>query len=208
MDKNGILKKFRKWKQRYMFRGNVPDAARVRKAVDKIIERAERGKNTGVSTDRWLFAFENDIEEISDEIARLKDAGQTEAYRDIYAGLYEFAKETMEDSYMPLYLNILYRYACALLETGASPPSPPEAAEEALRLFEKLYERTDRLIGISNPYGIRCLEKIAQAALQCGQPEKAEKALEQMAVIAAEEFGPDSAMMRAVQRCRARLTAR
>ena len=125
MDKNGILKKFRKWKQRYMFRGNVPDAARVRKAVDKIIERAERGKNTGVSTDRWLFAFENDIEEISDEIARLKDAGQTEAYRDIYAGLYEFAKETMEDSYMPLYLNILYRYACALLEPEAAQPSPP-----------------------------------------------------------------------------------
>ena len=214
MDKNGILKKFRKWKQRYLFRGDVPDAARVRRAVDKIIERAKRGKDAGMSTDRWLFAFD--------------------AYRDIYAQLYLFAKDVMEDSYMPMYLNIIYRYACALLETGreqtdqvqaeqagaersaqaneahpertkAMQSPQAEAAQKALRLFEKLYERTDRLIGIGNPYGIHCLEKIAQAALQCGQSEKASRALREMASIAEEEFGPHSAMMQAVQRCEARL---
>lgn len=234
MDKNGILKKFRKWKQRYLFRGDVPDAARVRRAVDKIIERAKRGKDAGMSTDRWLFAFESDFEEISDEIARLKDDGQTDAYRDIYAQLYLFAKDVMEDSYMPMYLNIIYRYACSLLETGkeqtdqmqaeqdgaarsaqaneahpertkAMQSPQAEAAQKALRLFEKLYERTDRLIGIGNPYGIHCLEKIAQAALRCGQSEKASRALREMASIAEEEFGPHSAMMQAVQRCEARL---
>ena len=220
MNKNEILKKFRKWKRQYLFRGDVPDAAKVRRAVDKIIDRAKRDKAAGVRTDRWLFAFESSVEEISDEIARLKDAGQTEAYREIYAGLYAFAKETMEDSYMPMYRNIIYRYACALLETGKAQtgsaealqaetalPEQAEAAQEALQLFGKLYERTDRLIGISNPYGIHCLEKIARAALQCGQQEKADKALQEMAAIAEEEFGPDSAMMQAVLRCTARLTA-
>ena len=130
MDKNGILKKFRKWKQRYLFRGDVPDAARVRRAVDKIIERAKRGKDAGMSTDRWLFAFESDFEEISDEIARLKDDGQTDAYRDIYAQLYLFAKDVMEDSYMPMYLNIIYRYACSLLETGKEQTDQMQAEQD------------------------------------------------------------------------------
>ena len=200
MDKNGILKTFRKWKRRYLFRGDAPDAARVRRAVDKIIERAKRGKDAGMSTDRWLFAFESDFEEISDEIARLKEAGKKEEYRDIYAKLYAYAAETMEESYMPLYLNITYRYANALLETGG--------AEEALRLFEKLYERTDRLIGVENPYGIHCLERIAQAASQCGQSGRTDEALREMAAIAEEEYGPDSAMMQTVRRCAAALTAR
>ena len=91
---------------------------------------------------------------------------------------------------MPLYLNITYRYANALLETGG--------AEEALRLFEKLYERTDRLIGVENPYGIHCLERIAQAASQCGQSGRTDEALREMAAIAEEEYGPDSAMMQTV----------
>ena len=200
MNKNEILKKFRKWKRQYLFRGDVPDAAKVRRAVDKIIDRAKRDKAAGVRTDRWLFAFESSVEEISDEIARLKEAGKKEEYRDIYAKLYAYAAETMEESYMPLYLNITYRYANALLETGG--------AEEALRLFEKLYERTDRLIGVENPYGIHCLERIAQAASQCGQSGRTDEALREMAAIAEEEYGSDSAMMQTVRRCAAALTAR
>ena len=199
MDQNGkILSMLRKWKHRYLFSGE-PDAIKVEKAVDAVIDCAKRREKDGVRKDRWLFGFESDLEEISDEIARLKEAGKKEEYRDIYAKLYAYAAETMEESYMPLYLNITYRYANALLETGG--------AEEALRLFEKLYERTDRLIGVENPYGIHCLERIAQAASQCGQPGKTDDALRKMSAIAEAEYGPDSAMMQAVRRCAAALTA-
>jgi hypothetical protein len=200
MDQNGnILSMLRKWKHRYLFSGE-PDAARVGKAVDAVIDRAKRREKAGERKDRWLFGFESDLEEISDEIARLKEAGEKDAYRDIYAKLYAYAAGTMEESYMPIYLNITYRYANALLETGG--------AEEALRLYEKLYERTDRLIGVENPYGIHCLERIAQAASQCGQPGKTDDALRKMSAIAEAEYGPDSAMMQTVRRCAAALTAR
>ena len=163
-------------------------------------EHAREDERKGVRKDRWLFDFESAYEEISDGILHLKEGGETAAYRDLCGKLYAYASETMKDSYMPLYLTIVYRYADALSETGE--------AEEALKLFEELYTRTDRLIGIDNPYGIHCLARIAEAAARCGQPGRAEDALREMAGIAEEEFGPRSAMMLAVQRCSARLTGK
>ena len=194
MDRKGkIGKTLRRWKLRYLLGGNNADAVHVSRAVDEIIEHARRNERAGMRRDRWLFGFEEEFEEISDQIAGLRDAGQEDAYREIYERLYAFAAETMADSYMPLYLIILYRCANAVLAAGE--------AEEALRLFEKLYEGTDRLISVNNPCGISCLERIAQAASQCGQYEKTDRALRQMAAIANEEFGPGSAMSLTVQRC-------
>ena len=187
-----IQKPLRKWKLGLLLHGPGPRPAGVSAAVDEIIEHARRDEKAGLRRDQWLFGFESEFEEISDEIAHLKDIGETDAYKEMYGKLYAFAADTMEDSYMPLYLYILYRYASALLEAGE--------AEQALKLFEKLYAGTDRLIGIRNPYGIHCLEVMVKAAIQCGQAQKAEKALQEMYEIAREDFGPYSAMSLAVLR--------
>ncbi len=189
---NRIQKPLRKLRLNFLLHGPGDQVARVSAAVDEVIERARRDEKAGLRRDHWLFGFESEFEEISDEVARLKEIGETDAYRELYRKLYEFAADTMEDSYMPLYLYILYRYASALLETGE--------AEQALQLFEKLYAGTDRLIGIRNPYGVHCLEVMVKAAVQCGQAQKAEKALQEMYGIAKEEFGPYSAMTLAVLR--------
>lgn len=172
---------------------------RVGEAVDALIGWARADEAAGVRKDRVLFDFEAGFEEISDEIARLSDAGENQAYRDIYAKLYDFAQEQMADSYMPLYLFILYRYANALLGTGE--------AHRATELFDKLCEGTERLIGITNTYGIHCLEKLAAAAEADGQHKKALAAMESMKRISEEEFGTDSAVAIAVRRFCGRMAA-
>lgn len=173
---------------------------RVGEAVDALIGWARADEVAGVRKDRVLFDFEADFEEISDEIARLSDAGEKEAYRDIYAKLYDFAQEQMADSYMPLYLYILYRYANALLGAGE--------AGEAAQMFEKLCTGTDRLIGIRNSYGIHCMERLAVSAARCGQIQTALNAIDEMQNIANDEdFGPNSAVSLAVERFSRRLRA-
>ena len=143
-------------KRRHMVRGGNRSAADITRAVDTLIGWARRDEAEGVRRDMILFDFEARFEEISDEIAKISDAGEAEAYRDIYAKLYDFSEEMMADSYMPLYLFILYRYANSLLGTGET--------HRAAELFEKLCEGTERLIGITNTYGIHCLQKLAVAA--------------------------------------------
>lgn len=165
--------------------------------MEAIIDRARRNEEAGVRKDKVLFAFESDFEQISDRIARLRESGDKETYRDLYARLYAFAEERMADSYMPMYLFIMYRYANALLETG-------EAAAAA-QMFEKLRAGTERLIGIRNTYGLHCLERVTAAAVQSGQPEKALEALEEMKEISAAEFGPHSAAALAVRRIEERI---
>lgn len=193
-----LNKYLRSRKLRFLLRGQNPDAAHVTAAVDEIIDRARRDERAGVSKPRWLFDFESSFEVISDAVTRLRDDGETEAYRNIYAKLYAFAEEKMTDSYMPLYLSVLYRYADARRSAGET--------EEALELFEELYTGTDRLIGLDNPYGIHCLEEIAKTAALCGRKERTESALLEMRKIAEEEFGPRSAMAQAVQRIEERLS--
>ena len=112
-------------KLKHMISGRELSAADITKAVDTLIGWARRDEAEGVRKDLILFDFEARFEEISDEIAKLSDRGEVEAYRDIYAKLYEFSEEMMADSYMPLYLFILYRYANALLGTGNAKPSVP-----------------------------------------------------------------------------------
>ena len=185
------IRSIRRWRLRSLIKGDHPSAERVSEAVSEIIRHAERDEQAGVRRDRWLFAFESEYEEISDAIGSLKDDGETDAYRNVCGKLYEFCAKEMEGGYMPLYLSVIYRYANALLDTGE--------AEEAVRLFEELLSQTDRLIGADNTYGIHCLERIADAAVKCGQTAKAEDALKKMSSIAAEEFGPGSAMAQAVQ---------
>ena len=192
-----IKKTVRNLELKYMLRGKDHSAGRIGEMVDTVIGWARRDEAEGVRRDKVLFDFESTFEEISDEIAQLRDRGELETYREIYGKLYRFAVEMMESSYMPLYLYILYRYANALLETGE--------AEEALEMFEKLREGTDRLIGIRNSYGIHCLECRAVAAVKSGQPEKAGEALKEMNEIAVKEFGPCSAMAMAVRRFAGRI---
>ncbi len=175
-----------------MLRGDEIRAGQVNRAADTVIGWARADAAAGVSRDRILFSFESNFEEISDAIALLPGQGEEEAYRDLYAKLYEFAKETMEDSYMPLYLFILYRYANALLMAGES--------GSAVEHFEKLLAGTDRLIGIENSYGIHCLERLARAAAADGQRQKTLDALQRMKQISAEQFGKESAMAMAVKR--------
>ena len=131
-------------KLKHMISGRELSAADITKAVDTLIGWARRDEAEGVRKDLILFDFEARFEEISDEIVKLSDRGEAEAYRDIYAKLYEFSEEMMADSYMPLYLFILYRYANALLGTGE--------AHRATELFDKLCEGTERLIGIDGVY--------------------------------------------------------
>ena len=187
-----IRKKMRILKLERMLEEKEPDARRLHEIVDAIIAEARCDEAAGVRKDKVLFAFESAFEQISDRIAVLRENGETEAYRDIYAKLFTFADEMMADSYMPMYLFIMYRYANALLETG-------EAAAAA-QMFEKLCAGTDRLIGIRNTYGIHCLERAAVAAVASGQPEKALKALDDMNEISVGEFGEHSAVNMAVQR--------
>lgn len=179
-------------KLRHMVRGGNRSAADITRAVDTLIGWARRDVAEGVRRDLILFDFEARFEEISDEIAKISDAGEAEAYRDIYAKLYEFSEEMMADSYMPLYLFILYRYANSLLGTGET--------HRAAELFEKLCEGTERLIGITNTYGIHCLQKLAVAAEADGQHVKALAAIQSMKKISEEEFGADSAVAIAVRR--------
>ena len=50
MDQNGkILSMLRKWKYRYLFSGE-PDAIKVEKAVDAVIDRAKRREKDGERT--------------------------------------------------------------------------------------------------------------------------------------------------------------
>jgi hypothetical protein len=175
-----------------MVRGGNRSAADITRAVDTLIGWARRDEAAGVRRDRILFDFEARFEEISDEIAKLSDKGEAEAYRDIYAKLYTFADEMMADSYMPLYLYLLYRYAQALLDAGQ-----PEAA---LERFQALYDGTERLIGVNNSYGISCLERVAAAAGQAGQKTVAAAAMEAMRRTAREAFEENSAMALAVER--------
>ena len=194
-----IRRSFRNIRLKNMVGGENRSASDIAKAVDTMIGWAHRDEAAGVRTDRILFDFEAEFEEISDEIAKLSDRGEAEAYRDIYAKLYAFADEMMADSYMPLYLYILYRYANALLKTGES--------HRAAELFEKLCDGTDRMIGIRNTYGIHCLEQLALAEEADGQHEKALAAMETMERIAEEEFGEDSAVAIAVRRFCGRMAA-
>ena len=124
-----IIKRLRDIKRRRMLSGREPDAARLQEITDAIIGQALRDEAAGIRRDKVLFTFESEFEEISDEIARLRDKGDMEGYRDIYAKLYAFAEDMMADSYMPMYLFIMYRYAEALLETGD--------ADAAAQLFEQ-----------------------------------------------------------------------
>ena len=91
-------------KLKHMISGRERSAADITKAVDTLIGWARRDEAEGVRKDLILFDFEARFEEISDEIVKLSDRGEAEAYRDIYAKLYEFSEEMMADSYMPLYL--------------------------------------------------------------------------------------------------------
>ena len=195
----GIRKSFRDIRLRNMVRGGNRSAADIALAVDTLIGWARRDEAAGVRRDRILFDFEARFEEISDVIAKLSDKGEAEAYRDIYAKLYTFADEMMADSYMPLYLYILYRYANALLKAGE--------AHQAAELFEKLCDGTERMIGIRNTYGIHCLEQLALAAEADGRHEKALAAMETMERIAEEEFGEESAVAIAVRRFCGRMEA-
>jgi hypothetical protein len=172
-----------------------PDARKVEAAVDKMLAKARRGGGTGF--DKRLFEFEREVEEISDAIrSLLVSTGAAEDDRAaglrICRKLYEFASETMADSYMPLYLYLLYRYAQALLDAGQ-----PEAA---LERFQALYDGTERLIGVNNSYGISCLERVAAAAGQAGQKTVAAAAMEAMRRTAREAFEENSAMALAVER--------
>ena len=158
MDRKGAMNIYDRLKKAYRQRElgrllgqETPSAERVREAAELVIRRAKKDEASGVRKDRWLFEFESSIEEVMDSIMHLSQDGQTGACREIYEKLYDFAVYAMEDTYMPLYLYILYRYANTLLETGD--------AEKALPLFEKLVAKTDRLIGIHNPYGIHCFER-------------------------------------------------
>lgn len=196
-----IIDEMREWmrdrKLRRMLAEEDASARKLQEVVEAIIDRARRSEEAGVRKDKVLFAFESDFEQISDRIARLRESGDKETYRDLYARLYAFADERMADSYMPMYLFIMYRYANALLETG-------EAAAAA-QMFEKLRAGTERLIGIRNTYGLHCLERVTAAAVQSGQPEKALEALEEMKEISAAEFGPHSAAALAVRRIEERI---
>ena len=198
-----IIDEMREWmrdrKLRRMLAEEDASARKLQEVVEAIIDRARRSEEAGVRKDKVLFAFESDFEQISDRIARLRESGDKETYRDLYARLYAFAEERMADSYMPMYLFIMYRYANALLETG-------EAAAAA-QMFEKLRAGTERLIGIRNTYGLHCLERVTAAAVQSGQPEKALEALEEMKEISAAEFGPHSAAALAVRRIKVLLHA-
>ena len=185
-----MRKRLRDWKLRRMLAGKDLSAGRLEEITDLIISRARRDEAAGIRKDKVLFTFESSLEEISDEISRLRENGDTEAYRDIYARLYSFAEEMMADSYMPMYLFIMYRYANALLETG-------EAAA-AVQMFEKLCAGIDRMIGIRNTYGIHCLERKAAAAVKSGQPEKALAALDEMNEISIAEYGARGAVTLAV----------
>lgn len=195
----GIRRSFRHIRLKNMVGGENRSAPDIAKAVDTLIGWAHRDEAEEVRVDRVLFDFEAEFEEISDEIAKLSDRGEAEAYRDIYAKLYAFADEMMADSYMPLYLYILYRYANALFKTGE--------ARRAAELFEKLCDGTERMIGIRNTYGIHCLEQLALAAEAAGQHEKALAAMEAMTQISEEEFGEDSAVAIAVRRFCGRFAA-
>ena len=194
-----VRRSLRDRKLKHMVGGRDRSADDIIKAVDTLIGWARRDEAEGVRKDLILFDFEARFEEISDEIAKLSDRGEVEAYRDAYAKLYEFAEDMMADSYMPLYLFILYRYANALLGTGET--------HRATELFEQLCEGTDRLIGITNTYGIHCLERLATAAEADGQHEKALVAMTSMKRIAEEEFGTDSAVAIAVRRFCGRMAA-
>lgn len=196
-----IIDEIRRWmrdrKLKRMLAEEDVSAWRLQEVVEAIIDRARQDEAAGARKDKVLFAFESDFEQISDRIARLRESGAKETYRDLYARLYSFADERMADSYMPMYLFIMYRYANALLETG-------EAAA-ATNMFEKLRAGTERLIGIRNTYGLHCLERLTEAAVRSGQPEKALKALHEMKEISAAEFGPHSAAALAVRRIEERV---
>ena len=186
-----IQKRIRAYRLKRMLAGEDISARRLNEAVDLIISQARHDLAAGVRKDKVLFAFESTFEKISDEIARLRENGDTVGFRDIYAKIYCFAEEMMADGYMPLYLFIMYRYAGALLETG-------EAAAAA-QMFGKLCAGTDRLIGIRNTYGIHCLERLTEAAIRSGRPQTAMKALEEMNEISDEEFGESGAVPLAVR---------
>ena len=113
-----MQRRMRALKLRRMLEDREPGASRLQEIVDLIIMQAYCDEAAGIRKDKVLFSFESTFEEISDRIALIRENGDTETYRDIYSKLYAFADEMMADSYMPMYLFIMYRYANALLETG------------------------------------------------------------------------------------------
>ena len=175
-------------------------AEQADRAASELIRMARRAEAAGIRKDRVLFRFESLFEEISDDLQRVRTVADAEAYKNIYAGLYAFASDMMRDTYMPLYLFILYRYANAVLETGE--------AETAAGLFRELCAGTDRLIGSSNTYMIHCLERYTVASARAGRTQKAQEAMEKMYRIAVDEFGPSSAMMMAVRKFRSEIRAK
>jgi hypothetical protein len=58
-----------------MVRGGNRSAADITRAVDTLIGWARRDEAEGVRRDMILFDFEARFEEISDEIAKISDAG-------------------------------------------------------------------------------------------------------------------------------------
>ena len=177
-------------KRRALSREAAPSAIKVSEEVDEIIRKARSGEKKGIRKDVVLFEFEREVEEISDAVTALSDGGQKSAYREICRKLYEYAREAMSESYMPMYLYILYRYAQAKLDAGET--------KEAEVLFGELYEGTDRLIGVRNTYGIHCLERIALCRGLLGKNAEALRTLEKMRGISEEEYGKESAMTSAV----------
>ena len=186
-------------KLQHILGGSDPSADRVMRAVDAIIAQARREEKAGARRDRVLNLFESRVETIMDGITHLQKTGEKEAYREACAKLYTFAEETMRDSYMSMYLYILYKYANAVLEAGQP--------QEAMPLFDKLCQGTDRLIGSSNPYYVHCLERYAVSSMRAGCPQETKRATDKMYRIASEDFGVCSAMMMAVRRFTARLRA-
>ena len=98
-----IIDEMREWmrdrKLRRMLAEEDASARKLQEVVEAIIDRARRSEEAGVRKDKVLFAFESDFEQISDRIARLRESGDKETYRDLYARLYAFAEERMADSY-------------------------------------------------------------------------------------------------------------
>ena len=199
ISESGFLEFIGRRRRAALSRQENPSARSVEESVDDILRKAAASRDKGIRKDKWLFRFEGEVEEISDAIGKLAENGQSGEGMKLWRKLYEFAVDTMAESYMPMYLYILFRYADTLLDTGET--------EEALKLYRELCEGTERLIGIENSYGIHCLERLATAAHRSGNRAEESCALKKMRLIAEKEFGGGSAMALAVSRFTERMRA-